>query len=117
MATATSVSPARTSPVRQWIVRILATLLVLWLIFAGVVTWSMYQPPEKFARVMSYLPVPIAFVLYPFETVWLRARAGHLQPGDPAPDFNLATLDKTAHVQLSSLTANKPVVLIFGSYT
>jgi peroxiredoxin len=50
--------------------------------------------------------------------MWMRARAGALQVGDPAPDFTLAKLDKSAHVQLSSLTTQgKPVVLIFGSYT
>ena len=57
-------------------------------------------------------------MIFPFETMWMRARAGTLQVGDPAPDFTLAKLDKSAHVQLSSLTAQgKPVVLIFGSYT
>jgi peroxiredoxin len=40
-----------------------------------------------------------------------------LRPGDAAPDFSLAKLDKTASVQLSSLTAHQPVVLVFGSYT
>jgi len=57
-------------------------------------------------------------MIFPFETMWMRARAGALQVGDPAPDFTLAKLDKSAHVQLSSLTTQgKPVVLIFGSYT
>jgi peroxiredoxin len=41
-----------------------------------------------------------------------------LQAGSPAPDFSLMRLDKTAQVQLSSLTAEqRPVVLVFGSYT
>jgi peroxiredoxin len=48
----------------------------------------------------------------------LRARAGTLQIGDHAPDFSLAKLDKSEHIQLSSLAAQgRPVVLIFGSYT
>jgi peroxiredoxin len=49
--------------------------------------------------------------------MWMRARAGHLQPGDPAPDFSLTKLDKSANLQLSALTAKQPVVLVFGSYT
>ena len=48
----------------------------------------------------------------------MQARAGTLHVGDPAPDFSLVRLDKSATVQLSSLTAQgHPVVLIFGSYT
>jgi hypothetical protein len=95
--------------------RSFAILLVLWIAFISFVTWSMYQPPEKFARVMSRMPGPVVFLIAPFETLWMHARAGHLKPGDTAPDFNLLKLDKSARVQLSSL--HQPVVLIFGSYT
>ena len=56
-------------------------------------------------------------MLFPFETLWFRARAGVLRVGDSAPDFHLRTLDKTAEVSLSSFRGSKPVVLIFGSYT
>jgi hypothetical protein len=78
----------------------------------------MRQSPENFARVMAKIPGPVPFLLLPFETLWMRARAGALQVGSPAPDFSLTKLDKTAQVQLSSLTAqNRPVVLVFGSYT
>jgi hypothetical protein len=67
---------------------------------------------------MTKIPAPVAFLVLPFETLWTHARAGALQIGDPAPDFALTKLDKTATVQLSNLTAQgKPVVLIFGSYT
>ena len=91
---------------------------VLWLCAAAVMYRVMRQPPENFARVMSKLPQPMAFFVLPFETLWLRARAGGLAVGDRAPDFTLTTLDKAATIQLSSLTAQgKPVVLIFGSYT
>jgi hypothetical protein len=37
--------------------------------------------------------------------------------GDAAPDFNLARIDGAGTVHLSSLTAEQPVALIFGSYT
>jgi hypothetical protein len=78
----------------------------------------MRQSPESFARVMAKIPGPVPFLLLPFETLWMRARAGTLQVGSPAPDFLLTKLDKTAQVRLSSLTAqNRPVVLVFGSYT
>ena len=76
----------------------------------------MRQPPETFGRVMSRMP-EIAYVLVPFETMWIQARAGDLHPGDPAPDFSLLKLDKTAKLQLASFSGKQPVVLIFGSYT
>ncbi len=41
----------------------------------------------------------------------------NLQVGDSAPDFQLTTFDSRTMVRLSSLTPQKPVVLIFGSYT
>ena len=78
----------------------------------------MRQSPEQFGRVMAKIPGPVPFLIFPFETLWMRARAGTLQVGSPAPDFSLTKLDKTAQVQLSVLTAQqKPVVLVFGSYT
>jgi hypothetical protein len=40
-----------------------------------------------------------------------------VSPGDPAPDFDLARIDGAGTVRLSSLTAEQPVALIFGSYT
>jgi hypothetical protein len=67
---------------------------------------------------MAKIPGPIPFLILPFETLWMRARSGTLQVGNPAPDFMLTKLDKTATVQLSAFTAQqRPVVLIFGSYT
>ena len=77
---------------------------------------AMYRSPEGFARVMSHLPWEV-FLVMPFETLWTQARAGTVHVGDPAPDFSLTKLDKSAQVQLSALTAHQPVVLVFGSYT
>ena len=77
----------------------------------------MRQPPETFGRVMAKLPGPVPFLLFPFETAWMRARAGRLRVGDPAPDFSLLKLDKSATVKLSELNRSQPVVLVFGSYT
>ena len=102
---------------RAILLRVLAVLLLAYVCFVSLIWWAMHQPPETFGRVMSRMPAPVAFLLAPFETMWTHARAGTLQPGDPAPDFSLMKLDKTERVQLSSLTAKQPVVLIFGSYT
>ena len=102
---------------RSILVRSLGVLLLLYIGFVGLIWWSMHQPPETFGRVMARMPVPVAFVLAPFETMWTHARAGSLLPGDAAPDFALMKLDKTERVQLSTLTAKQPVVLVFGSYT
>ncbi len=78
----------------------------------------MRRPPEQFGRVMAKIPAPVAFLAFPFETLWVRARAGNLNIGDRAPDFTLARLDHSSQIQLSTLTAQaKPVVLVFGSYT
>ena len=102
---------------RSLLLRLLSVLLIAYIGFVGLIWWAMHQPPETFGRVMSCMPTPAAFLLAPFETMWTHARAGTLLPGDPAPDFALMKLDKTERVQLSSLSAKQPVVLIFGSYT
>jgi hypothetical protein len=78
--------------------------------------WAMRQPPDVFGRVMMRLPM-VSMMLLPFEPLWMRARAGHVNPGDEAPDFRLPTLDHSATVELSSFRGARPVVLVFGSYT
>jgi len=92
-------------------------LLVAYLAFGSYIWWAMNQTPETFGRVMAKMPGPVPFLLFPFETFWMRARAGDLQVGDAAPDFSLLKLDKTERVQLSALNKQQPVVLVFGSYT
>ena len=77
----------------------------------------MHQPPEVFARVMKKMPGDFVFLLFPFETMWMHARAGTLKVGEAAPDFSLLKQDKSGSVQLSALNRQRPVVLIFGSYT
>ena len=101
---------------RKHLFRAAVVLAVLYVAFAGYIWWAMHQTPETFGRVMKRMPA-VAYFLVPFETMWTRARSGHLQAGDAAPDFSLTKLDKSATVQLSSLTATQPVVLVFGSYT
>jgi hypothetical protein len=105
----------------RWKHRLVASLSVLaivWLLACGVLYGIMRRPPEKFAGFMAHVPGPVAFLVFPFETLWTRARSGALQVGDSAPDFSLAKLDKSAQIRLSALAAErKPVVLVFGSYT
>ena len=102
---------------KQWLVRGLVVVVVLYAAFASYIVWAMHQPPETFGRVMSRMPAAVVFLSLPFETLWTHARAGDLRPGDAAPDFNLLKLDKSDRIQLSALTAKQPVVLVFGSYT
>jgi hypothetical protein len=91
-------------------------LVVAWLGFVGFVDWAMHQPPETFGHVMARMPMP-AYFLFPFETMWTHARSGQLNPGDQAPDFTVRTLETRTPLQLASLWASQPVVLVFGSYT
>ena len=102
---------------RKVIAATLISLATLYACFGAFVWWAMRQSPETFGRVMSKMPEPAVFLIFPFETFWMHARAGKLHPGDAAPDFSLTTLDKTAHIQLSALAQHQPVVLVFGSYT
>jgi hypothetical protein len=91
-------------------------LVALYFAVLGFFDYSMHQPPETFSRVMMHVG-PVPFLLFPFETMWKSARAGHLKIGDQPPDFTLPLLDHSGSVTLSSFRGRKPVVLIFGSYT
>lgn len=101
-------------------------LKIVGFMFAGVaVVWAgattalyaaMLQPPEKFGAFMAHVPMPAMMVL-PFRPLWMSARSGTLSPGDTAPDFTLKTVDGTRTVTLSQEWRERPVVLIFGSYT
>lgn len=97
-------------------VRLLVGLLMVYVAFTAFIWWAMRQPPETFGRVMARMPGP-AYLILPFETMWVHARAGSLRPGDLAPDFSLLKLDKSDKIHLSALSSSQPVVLVFGSYT
>jgi hypothetical protein len=96
--------------------KILAGLVGAYLLLAAALLAIMLQPPGRFAGIVARLPGPF-FMVLPFEPLWSFARGGHLRTGGAAPDFDLARLDHTASVRLSSFQGQKPVVLIFGSYT
>ncbi|HUO14390.1 MAG TPA: hypothetical protein VMX38_05335 [Verrucomicrobiae bacterium] len=108
--------PTRTA--RKAVLVTLCVLVVLWVLGCVAIYHAMRQPPEAFGHVMARIPGPVAFLVFPFETMWMRARRGTLQIGDSAPDFKLTKLDHSGDVQLSSFAAQgRPLVLIFGSYT
>jgi hypothetical protein len=101
---------------KRWWSRGLLVLGLLWLCFVGYIGWAMRQPPEVFGHVMSRMPMP-AYFLFPFETMWTHARKGTLRVGDTAPGLTVQTLDTQQTQALSALWKDRPVVLVFGSYT
>ncbi|HET8550416.1 MAG TPA: hypothetical protein VFL57_20540 [Bryobacteraceae bacterium] len=100
----------------KWLIRGVVLLAAVYGSALGGVYWLMRQPPEQFAAGIARLP-RISMMALPFEPLWMRARAGRLKVGETAPDFELPTLDKSARVRLSSFRGDKPVLLVFGSYT
>lgn len=100
-----------------WVLRAAAVAVVGYGLLAGGVTAAMLQPPERFGLIMKYVPAPLVWGLLPGSRIWLWARAGTLAAGDPAPDFTLSTADRKGAVTLSSHRGQRPVVLVFGSYT
>jgi len=92
-------------------------LAVLWAVGCWVIYSNMRKPPEQFGHFMTKIPAPVSFLAFPFETMWMRARAGTLSVGDKAPDFQLSKADHSGEVRLADLNRTQPVVLIFGSYT
>jgi hypothetical protein len=100
----------------KWLVRGVALIVVIYVLFFSAMLLAMTRPPEQFGQVMRHVPMPLMRAL-PFPPMWLWARKGTLTPGDAAPDFTLPTLDHTAAVTLSSHRGIRPVVLVFGSYT
>ena len=119
-----STTTANTIPVnkprrrwKRWVGVVAVVCFAGWVGLVSYVNWAMHQSPEVFGGVMARMPTPAYFVL-PFETLWSRARAGHLNPGDQAPDFTLRELQGAeAPVELAGLWKDRPVVLVFGSYT
>ena len=100
----------------KWVLRSVVVLAVLYGLLTAGLYWAMRQPVDRFARIMARVP-GIAFAVLPFVPLWNSARGGDLQVGDAAPDFTLEKTDKSGQVQLASFRGQKPVVLVFGSYT
>lgn len=100
---------------RKLLIAILA-LVAIYAATCGGLYLAMCQSPETFSTVMARTP-GVAFVAFPFKPMWLSARAGHLAVGDEAPDFALERYDQPTTVRLSQFRGERPVVLVFGSYT
>ena len=98
------------------LLRIVMVLALLYVAVVACLAIAMRQPPDTFGRIMAKLP-PVAFMALPFEPLWMNARAGTLDPGQQATDFALKPLDGGSLVRLSSFRGQRPVVLVFGSYT
>ena len=94
----------------------IAGFVLLYGVLCACLYVAMRQSPERFGAIMANVP-GVAFMVLPFRPFWMSARAGTLNTGDLAPDFELPTIDHKASVRLSSLYRSKPVALIFGSYT
>ena len=103
----------------MWPRRIFLTLTglaVLYTASSAALYTAMLQDPDTFGAFMAKLPT-VSMMILPFRPLWMSARAGHLQPGDLAPDFELPLVDHSRTVHLSTEFREKPVVLVFGSYT
>jgi hypothetical protein len=98
------------------IARIALVLVAAYILLSAAFFSIAHLPPPRFAAVMARAPRLFMFIL-PFSPLWTMARAGSLNVGDRAPDFRLPTVDKQHHVQLASFRGDRPVVLVFGSYT
>ena len=98
------------------ILKVLLALVAAYSILLAAFYFVMCQRPELFSKVMSKTPGAV-FMAFPFKQMWLSARAGTIKVGEQAPDFFLETYDKQATVQLSRFRGERPVVLVFGSYT
>lgn len=100
--------------------KVLATIALgfvgLYAVLTTLLFGVMLQSPDRFAATMKHVPWP-AFVALPFKPLWQVARAGLVRVGDMAPDFSLESPDHRSSFRLSSLRGEKPVVLVFGSYT
>ena len=77
---------------------------------------AMLQTPDTFGAIMAKVP-GVSMMILPFRPLWMSARGGHLSIGDDAPDFELPILGEGKLVQLSNEYRERPVVLVFGSYT
>jgi hypothetical protein len=101
---------------RKWLGVGAVAILIVHATLSALLFMSMKQTPMRFAGVMSKLPM-VSMMVLPFESLWNVARSGDLKIGDFAPDFRLRTYQKSSWVQLSAFRGDRPVVLIFGSYT
>ncbi len=96
---------------------IVSFAVTVWLLATAALFAIMWLPPQQFAGVIGKLPTPMFMAVLPFQPLWMIARGGSLSKGDLAPDFDLAEHKGEGRVRLSQVHGERPVVLVFGSYT
>lgn len=96
--------------------KITIALVVIYAVLSSLLFVVMLSSPDRFAATMKHVPWP-AFAALPFKPLWNVARKGAVNVGELAPDFSLESPDHKTSFRLSSLRGEKPVVLVFGSYT
>ena len=101
----------------KWVFYGLLGLATSYIALFGIVLSAMLEPPERFGLFMKRMPEAVVWGALPAARMWLWARRGELVPGVAAPDFTLARQGHDARVTLSSYRGQRPVVLVFGSYT
>jgi hypothetical protein len=102
----------------KWLFRALLVLVVCYIGLFSAVTVAMLQPPERFGVFMKHVPPALVWGPLPASRMWLWARKGRLAEGELAPDFSLRTAqDRARRVSLGEYRGQRPVVLVFGSYT
>jgi hypothetical protein len=101
----------------KWLLYAAAGLVVAYGVLFAVVLSAMLAPPERFGQFMKRMPGALIWGVLPASRMWLWARSGDLTPGVPAPDFSLVRQGRSDRVTLSSYRGQRPVVLVFGSYT
>jgi hypothetical protein len=101
----------------KWLLRAVLLLVSIYVSMVGLLAYVVTRPPGQFGQIMKRLPMPLVFGVLPGQRLFTWAREGGVSQGDPAPDFTLRTLDRSTAVTLSSFRGQRPVVLVFGSYT
>ena len=101
----------------KWLRRGTLALVVCYILLFAMVMGAMLQPPERFGQFMKRMPGVLVWGPLPAQRMWLWARRGNLEEGQLAPDFTLGSYDHKQRVALSSYRGDRPVVLVFGSYT
>ncbi len=101
--------------------KIFAPVAAIYLLFVGTLLALAAWSPQSLAKVIARIPSSetpgLMFMINPLKPIMLLARSGRLRVGDSAPDFRLSTPDGSSTVQLSDFRGQRPVVLVFGSYT
>ena len=102
----------------KWVLSGVLGLAGAYAVLFGVVLTAMLQTPGRFGQFMKHVPAGLVWGALPARRMWLWARRGDLVPGAPAPDFTLPRHGGGGdRVTLSAYRGQRPVVLVFGSYT